>query len=140
MYILQITSADLVDKRGYLTICLHLSKEGSRILLRKPEGIREWHEALKVSQKHATWLKSTKIATPRSHTTNEPFLITIFLIQNYLFLQLKPRFSFHNRSIWWQTKLGHIYYLVVAYFHKCWKLKLFILHLFEGFKLIWIFK
>jgi hypothetical protein len=35
----EITSADLVDKRGYLTICLHLSKEGSRILLRKPEGI-----------------------------------------------------------------------------------------------------
>ena len=46
--LLQITSVDLLDKRGYLTICLHLSKEGSKILLRKPEGIREWHEALKV--------------------------------------------------------------------------------------------
>ena len=38
---------ELVDKRGYLTICLTVTKEG-KILLRKPEGIREWHQALKV--------------------------------------------------------------------------------------------
>jgi hypothetical protein len=46
----QINSMDMLDKRGYLTVCLHLSKEGSKILLRKPEGIRDWHEALKVSE------------------------------------------------------------------------------------------
>ena len=49
--LLQISSVDLLDKRGYLTVCLNLTaKEGSRVLLRKPEGIREWHDALKVSK------------------------------------------------------------------------------------------
>jgi hypothetical protein len=43
----QIVSIELLDKRGYLTICLSLSKEG-RILLRKPEGIKEWFQAIKV--------------------------------------------------------------------------------------------
>lgn len=43
----EISSVELLDKRGYLTVCLHLTKEGGRILLRKPEGIREWHNALK---------------------------------------------------------------------------------------------
>ena len=51
-FLFQINSVDLLDKRGYLTICLYLSKEGSKILLRKPEGIRDWHEALKVRKTH----------------------------------------------------------------------------------------
>ena len=43
----QVEDVDLIDKRGYLTISLTVAKEG-KILLRKPEGIREWHQALKV--------------------------------------------------------------------------------------------
>ena len=39
---------ELIDKKGYLTISLSLAKEGSKILLRKPEGIREWYQDLKV--------------------------------------------------------------------------------------------
>ena len=38
---------ELIDKKGYLTISLSLVKEG-KILLRKPEGIREWYQDLKV--------------------------------------------------------------------------------------------
>ena len=38
-----------MDKRGYLTVSLSVAREG-KILLRKPEGIREWYEALKVRQ------------------------------------------------------------------------------------------
>ena len=41
---------ELVDKRGYLTVSLALVKEG-KILLRKPEGIREWFLLLKVKIK-----------------------------------------------------------------------------------------
>ena len=41
---------ELIDKKGYLTISLSLAKEGSKILLRKPEGIREWYQDLKVRE------------------------------------------------------------------------------------------
>ncbi len=43
---LQIEEVELLDKKGYLTVSLSLGKEG-RILLRKPEGIREWHRTIK---------------------------------------------------------------------------------------------
>ncbi len=44
----QIIAIELLDKRGYLTISLSLAKEG-KILLRRPEGIKEWFQALKVN-------------------------------------------------------------------------------------------
>ena len=43
----QVEEVELIDKKGYLTISLSLAKEG-KILLRKPEGIREWYRDLKV--------------------------------------------------------------------------------------------
>jgi len=43
-----VEEVDLLDKRGYLTICLSLNKDG-KVYLRKTEGIREWHRNLKVS-------------------------------------------------------------------------------------------
>ncbi|XP_059086329.1 uncharacterized protein LOC131883019 isoform X2 [Tigriopus californicus] len=42
----EIEDVELLDKRGYLTVSLTVAKEG-KVLLRKPEGIREWFEALK---------------------------------------------------------------------------------------------
>ena len=40
----------MIDKKGYLIVSLTLSsKEGSKILLRKPEGIKDWFQAIKVS-------------------------------------------------------------------------------------------
>ena len=47
---LQVEEVELIDKKGYLTISLSLAKEGSKILLRKPEGIREWYQDLKVRE------------------------------------------------------------------------------------------
>lgn len=46
-----IESVELVDKRGYLTISMTLSKEGNsgKILLRKTEGIRTWFQMIKVT-------------------------------------------------------------------------------------------
>lgn len=43
----QVDEVELLDKRGYLTISLNVAREG-KILLRKPEGIRDWFAALKV--------------------------------------------------------------------------------------------
>ena len=44
-----ITSVSLLDKRGFLTICLTLGsiREG-RIYLRRAEGLRDWFSLLKV--------------------------------------------------------------------------------------------
>ena len=43
----EIDSVELLDKRGYLTVCISLLKEG-KIYLRRPEGIRDWFNALQV--------------------------------------------------------------------------------------------
>jgi hypothetical protein len=43
----QVEEVELVDKKGYLTLALTLAREG-RILLRKPEGIRDWHQVITV--------------------------------------------------------------------------------------------
>jgi hypothetical protein len=43
----QVEEVELIDRKGYLTLCLTLVKEG-RVLLRKPEGIREWFHDIKV--------------------------------------------------------------------------------------------
>ena len=45
-----ISSVTLLDKRGFLTICLSLGsvREG-RIYLRRAEGLRDWFQLLKVS-------------------------------------------------------------------------------------------
>lgn len=42
----EVEEVELLDKRGYLTISLTVARDG-KILLRKPEGIREWCAALK---------------------------------------------------------------------------------------------
>ncbi len=59
----QVEDVELLDKRGYLTVCLNLGKDG-RILLRKPEGIREWHRTLKecaeAARERRGLMKSTK--------------------------------------------------------------------------------
>jgi len=41
-----VESLELIDKRGYLTISLLVAREG-KMLLRKPEGIREWYNTIK---------------------------------------------------------------------------------------------
>jgi len=41
----EVETIELLDKRGYLTICISLIKDG-KIYLRRPEGIRDWFTAL----------------------------------------------------------------------------------------------
>lgn len=58
-----VNEVELLDKKGYLTVSLVLNKEG-KILLRKPEGIREWFATLKEcvqqSKERKGLMKSTK--------------------------------------------------------------------------------
>ena len=37
---------ELLDKRGYLTICINLQREG-KVYLRRTEGIRDWYESIR---------------------------------------------------------------------------------------------
>ena len=46
----EIDDVELLDKRGYLTICVTLVKEG-KVYLRKTEGIREWFRTIRVRTK-----------------------------------------------------------------------------------------
>lgn len=43
----EVETIELLDKRGYLTICISLIKDG-KIYLRRPEGIRDWFTSLQV--------------------------------------------------------------------------------------------
>ena len=47
LFFLQVEEVELIDKKGYLTLSISLAKDG-KILLRKPEGIRDWFEDIKV--------------------------------------------------------------------------------------------
>lgn len=64
----EVEEVELLDKRGYLTICLSLAKDG-KVYLRKTEGIREWHSNLRVR----------KIILDRSHAQpNRGLLLPLF--------------------------------------------------------------
>ena len=45
----EIDDVELLDKRGYLTICVSLVKDG-KVYLRKTEGIREWFRGIRVRE------------------------------------------------------------------------------------------
>ena len=49
LFLLQVEEVEVVDKKGYLTLCITLAKDG-KVLLRKPEGIRDWFQDIKVRE------------------------------------------------------------------------------------------
>ena len=52
---LKLTNIDgvsLLDKRGYLTICISLQREG-KVYLRRTEGIRDWYNAIRESMEES---------------------------------------------------------------------------------------
>ena len=51
---------ELLDKRGYLTICISVVREG-RVYLRNTEGIRDWYDALR---DHISQSKTRSVAPP----------------------------------------------------------------------------
>lgn len=46
--LMEVDQVELLDKRGYLTICISLLKDG-KIYLRRPEGIKDWFTLLQVN-------------------------------------------------------------------------------------------
>ncbi|XP_040581815.1 uncharacterized protein [Lepeophtheirus salmonis] len=44
--LIEVEEVEIIDKRGYLTISLSMGKDG-KVLLRKPDGIRDWFNILK---------------------------------------------------------------------------------------------
>jgi len=55
----EIESIDLLDKKGYLTICINLLRE-AKVFLRKTEGIREWYTCIKDCIKNSKNRKSNR--------------------------------------------------------------------------------
>lgn len=63
-YLLQIKLSDvdsieLLDKRGYLTICLNLLREG-KVYLRKTEGIRDWYNCIRENMQESKEWKQNR--------------------------------------------------------------------------------
>ena len=58
-----LDSLELLDKRGYLTICLSLGGEG-KMYLRRTEGIREWHRALRENMLESRARRSNRLSCP----------------------------------------------------------------------------
>ena len=79
-----VESVDMLDKRGYLTVCLTLGKsssssggggssnhlssssssstaDGGKIYLRKADGIRDWHSSIQVHLHYTIYIKSSII-------------------------------------------------------------------------------
>eukprot|EP00095_Tigriopus_kingsejongensis_P002769 maker-scaffold845_size89356-snap-gene-0.21 protein:Tk02769 transcript:maker-scaffold845_size89356-snap-gene-0.21-mRNA-1 annotation:"GH13265" len=57
--LLEVCDVELLDKRGYLTICITLEREG-KVFLRRTDGIREWYKLLvEYSQSQAHQKNST---------------------------------------------------------------------------------
>jgi len=48
----EVEAIELLDKRGYLTICISLQREG-KVYLRRTEGIRDWYNAIKESMEES---------------------------------------------------------------------------------------
>ena len=48
----EIEAIELLDKRGYLTICITLSREG-KVYLRRADGIRDWYEAIRENMRES---------------------------------------------------------------------------------------
>jgi len=67
----------LLDKRGFLTICLSLStvREG-RIYLRRAEGLRDWYNVIKFcvdecKSRKSSWYKSTFKGMTKKNVTSD---------------------------------------------------------------------
>ena len=48
----EVEAIELLDKRGYLTICISLQREG-KVYLRRTEGIRDWYNAIRESMEES---------------------------------------------------------------------------------------
>ena len=57
----EVESLELLDKRGYLTICLSMQREG-KVYLRRTEGIREWYSAIREGMEESKARRSHRVS------------------------------------------------------------------------------
>lgn len=55
----EIEAIELLDKRGYLTICITLTREG-KVYLRRADGIRDWFEAIRENMRESRARKNNR--------------------------------------------------------------------------------
>ena len=55
----EVDGIELLDKRGYLTICISLQREG-KFYLRRADGIRDWFEAIRDNMKESRARKNNR--------------------------------------------------------------------------------
>ena len=55
----EIEAIELLDKRGYLTICITLTREG-KVYLRRADGIRDWYEAIRENMRESRARKNNR--------------------------------------------------------------------------------
>lgn len=85
----EIESVDLLDKKGYLTICMNFAKE-PKMFLRKTEGIRDWYNLISSCVKES---KSRKLARTNGHISLEPKQATDSSgIESYVFNKRRLNF------------------------------------------------
>ena len=60
MKLSDLSSVSLEDRRGYLTLVIFCQKEG-RMVVRKTEGIREWHDCLELFLSRSRSVEETKM-------------------------------------------------------------------------------
>merc|ERR1719237_1597019 len=67
----EVEAIELLDKRGYLTICISLQREG-KVYLRRTEGIRDWYNAIRESMEESKVRRNNRasaiFADRRQHT------------------------------------------------------------------------
>ena len=57
----EVESMELLDKRGYLTICLVVQREG-KVYLRRTEAIREWYNAIQEGMEESKARRSHRVS------------------------------------------------------------------------------
>jgi len=73
--LLSVEGVSLLDKRGYLTVCLCILKEG-RIYLRSTQGIRDWFQAIQSTmqeckRRRRLWIRQPNFTNPWDQQTRD---------------------------------------------------------------------
>ena len=57
----EVEGIELLDKRGYLTICLSVQREG-KVYLRRTEGIRDWYDGIREGMAESRTRRSNRVS------------------------------------------------------------------------------
>ena len=95
----EIEEVELLDRKGYLTISVTLTREGSsKVLLRKPEGIRDWFHTLKTCvercKERKGLMKTTKEFWSKKQFTDSSSMEQWILARR----RIEAKYSYNNEE------------------------------------------